>query len=188
MAVSHRLFSDALRDIQNAMAVFDQPFFSSPLLNEGFASNFGKLTRQSDSFVYSPATDVVEKPDAYELYAEIPGYEKKDIKIEVNDGRTLVLTGSKQKQTDQKAESEKKQETNGSQEQQVIREPEEKDTQAAANPKWWINERIGGSFSRSFTFPDQIDIEQVKASYENGVLKVIIPKVANRQSRLVDID
>ncbi|KAI8377306.1 HSP20-like chaperone [Blakeslea trispora] len=188
MAISHRLFSDALNDFHNAMAVFDQPFFSRLFLNEGFASNFGKLARQSNSFVHSPATDIVEKPDAYELLAEVPGYEKKDIKIEVTDGRTLVLTGTKQKENHQAAESEKKQETETSQEQHVIREPEEKDTQVASNPKWWVNERVGGSFSRSFTFPNQIDVEQVKASYENGVLKVSIPKTTDKQSRLVDID
>jgi HSP20 family protein len=33
-----------------------------------------------------------------------------------------------------------------------------------------------GSFSRSFTLPKSIDLERIKADYENGVLKVILPK------------
>ena len=33
-----------------------------------------------------------------------------------------------------------------------------------------------GSFSRSFTLPKIIDLDKIKADYENGVLKVILPK------------
>ena len=33
-----------------------------------------------------------------------------------------------------------------------------------------------GSFSRSFTLPKIIDLEKIKADYENGVLKVVLPK------------
>jgi HSP20 family protein len=33
-----------------------------------------------------------------------------------------------------------------------------------------------GSFSRSFTLPKSIDLENIRADYENGVLKVVMPK------------
>jgi len=33
-----------------------------------------------------------------------------------------------------------------------------------------------GSFSRSFTLPKLIDLEKIKADYENGILKVLLPK------------
>ena len=33
-----------------------------------------------------------------------------------------------------------------------------------------------GSFSRSFTLPKTIDLEKIKADYENGILKVLLPK------------
>lgn len=33
-----------------------------------------------------------------------------------------------------------------------------------------------GSFSRSFTLPKSIDFEKIKADYENGILKVMLPK------------
>ena len=33
-----------------------------------------------------------------------------------------------------------------------------------------------GSFSRSFTLPKTIDLENIKAEYENGILKIALPK------------
>jgi HSP20 family protein len=33
-----------------------------------------------------------------------------------------------------------------------------------------------GSFSRSFTLPKSIDLDKIKADYENGILKVMLPK------------
>lgn len=39
-----------------------------------------------------------------------------------------------------------------------------------------------GKFSRSFTLPENADAEQVEAAYENGVLKVVIPKLEPEQS------
>lgn len=33
-----------------------------------------------------------------------------------------------------------------------------------------------GSFSRSFTLPKTIDLEKIKADYENGILKILLPK------------
>jgi HSP20 family protein len=34
-----------------------------------------------------------------------------------------------------------------------------------------------GSFSRSFTLPEKVDIENIKANSKNGVLEVVIPKL-----------
>ena len=40
-----------------------------------------------------------------------------------------------------------------------------------------------GKFSRSFTLPDNADIENIEASSENGVLEVIIPKLKEDSAR-----
>lgn len=45
-----------------------------------------------------------------------------------------------------------------------------------------------GKFSRSFNLPDNIDIENIDASSENGVLEVVIPKVENtKNTRSIEI-
>lgn len=40
-----------------------------------------------------------------------------------------------------------------------------------------------GKFSRSFTLPDNADIENIEASSENGVLEVVIPKLKEENSK-----
>jgi HSP20 family protein len=48
-------------------------------------------------------------------------------------------------------------------------------------------ERASGSFSRSLTLPEGVDPEQVKASFDKGVLEVSIPKPEQRKPRKVTI-
>ena len=92
-------------------------------------------------------TDVKDTPSAYELEIELPGVKKEDVKAELKDGY-LTITAS----TDSKKEE--KQE-NGS----YIR-----------------RERCAGTCSRSFYVGDDMKQEDIKAKFENGVLKVTVPK------------
>ncbi|KAI8342231.1 HSP20-like chaperone [Blakeslea trispora] len=178
MAISQRLFTDALRDMQRAMAVFDQPVFNS-VFNEASSSSFGRY----------PATDMIEKPDFYELHAEVPGYDKKDIKIEVPDRRTLVLSGSMKKERHEEPKTEQQETASGQQEQQALQKKDQENKVAQyAKPKYWVNERVSGSFSRSFNFPNPINPDEIKASYEHGILKVIIPKHTGNQSKFINIE
>jgi HSP20 family protein len=48
-------------------------------------------------------------------------------------------------------------------------------------------ERIHGTFARSFTFPTKVDSERVEAEYKDGVLKVFVPKVQAAQPRQVTV-
>jgi HSP20 family protein len=93
-----------------------------------------------------PSVNIVEGGDSYEVNMAAPGLEKKDFKIELNNG---VLTISSEK----KAENETK---NGKQ--------------------FTRKEYSYQSFSRSFTLPDTVESEKISAKYENGILKVVMPK------------
>ncbi|HHX22914.1 MAG: Hsp20/alpha crystallin family protein [Tepidanaerobacteraceae bacterium] len=52
------------------------------------------------------------------------------------------------------------------------------------------HERRRGNFTRSIPFPDDIKSDSIKASYKNGVLKVVLPKVAPSKpsGRIIDIE
>lgn len=50
----------------------------------------------------------------------------------------------------------------------------------------WV-ERTYGSFSRSFTLPSNADVEQVNASFRDGVLTIEIPKTAEAKPRAIAI-
>ena len=91
-------------------------------------------------------TDIKEKKDKYLIDIELPGYQKEDIKIDVEDGYLTVHA-----------------ETNSNKE-----EKEE--------GKFIRRERYVGSCSRSFYVGTEIQSEDIKASFKNGMLKLEIPK------------
>ena len=92
-------------------------------------------------------TDIKEKGDKYLLKVDLPGYEKENIKVEIEDGY-LTVHASMNKNID---ESEK-------------------------DSKYVHKERYIGECSRSFYVGDEIKEEDIKASFKNGTLKIEIPK------------
>jgi HSP20 family protein len=49
-------------------------------------------------------------------------------------------------------------------------------------------ERQYGSFTRSFTLPSSVDLEQVSARYENGVLKIKLAKKAEAKPKQIKVN
>lgn len=105
-----------------------------------------------------PKIDLKETEKELIVNAEIPGVDKKDIKVDVNEN---ILTIS----------FEKKQ------------EKDEKDKNG-----WRIIERSYGRFSRTLTLPQAVKSEGAKASYKDGVLKITLPKQKETKTNTVKID
>lgn len=59
----------------------------------------------------------------------------------------------------------------------------------AAGPEasYHRRERESGSFRRSVTLPQPVDANRIQASYNNGVLEVVLPRVAESQPRKITI-
>ncbi len=102
--------------------------------------------KQFDSMTGLMKTDVIEKDNCYQLEADLPGFNKEDIKIDLkNDVLTISAAHSENK--------------------------DEKDD----NGKYIRRERRSSSFQRSFRV-DGLKPEDIIAQYRNGVLTVNIPK------------
>lgn len=97
-------------------------------------------------------TDIRETDTGYELDVELPGYKKEDIKLELNDGY-LNITAEKHQNKEEKDQNGK-----------LIRQ-----------------ERFAGSMQRSFYVGDEITEEDVRARFEDGVLKLELPKKDAKQ-------
>lgn len=54
--------------------------------------------------------------------------------------------------------------------------------------RWLARERSGGSFLRQFTLGDGVDLDGISASYENGVLSVIIPVSERAKPRRIEVE
>ena len=92
-------------------------------------------------------TDVRETETGYEVDMDLPGFKKDEIHLELNNG---TLTVSTQKSLEKKDEDK--------------------------NGKLLRQERYSGSMSRSFYVGDHITEEDIKARYEDGVLRLSVPK------------
>ena len=117
------------------MEEFERNFFGNP-----WNAFFGN----SDLAEFK--TDVTDEGDHYLLEADLSGFDKKDIKLDIN-GDTLTV----------KAERHSK--------------VEEKDKKN----KYVRVERSYGSYCRQFDV-SMVDIDNIKATYENGVLSLELPK------------
>ena len=95
-------------------------------------------------------TDIKEQEDGYELEMDLPGFTKDEITAELKDG---YLTISASKGLD-------------------------KDEQEKETGKYIRRERYAGSTSRSFYVGDAVSEEDIHAKYEDGILKLSVPKKA----------
>ncbi|WOL06964.1 hypothetical protein Cni_G15699 [Canna indica] len=98
------------------------------------------------SVLLGVGVDWKETPGAHVFKADLPGFKKEDVKVEVEDGRVLQISGER------KADKEEKTDT------------------------WYHVERSSGQFLRRFQLPENAKVDQVKAAMENGVLTVTVPK------------
>ena len=92
-------------------------------------------------------TDVKEKEDGFQVDIDLPGFKKDEIQIELHDGTVTV-----------------------SAEKGLDKDEQDKDG------KYIRRERYSGSCNRSFYVGDAVTEEDIKASFENGTLKMTIPK------------
>jgi HSP20 family protein len=100
-----------------------------------------------------PSVNIKESTDEFEVELAAPGFEKKDFYIELNHD---LLTISSEKKV----------------------ENETKEGQQFARREFSYQ-----SFSRSFTLPNTVDNDKIKAKYENGILRVSIPKKEEAKPR-----
>ena len=92
-------------------------------------------------------TDIRETEGSYELDVDLPGFKKDEIKASLENG---YLTISAAKGLDK----------------------DDKDKEG----KYIRQERYAGAMSRSFYVGDEVTQEDIKAKYEDGILKLSIPK------------
>lgn len=91
-------------------------------------------------------TDIKDEGDAYLLEADLPGFAKEDIQLDLNDD-TLTISAEHHS------------------------EREEKDEEG----RYVCRERSYGSYRRQFNV-SAIKTEEIKAKYDNGVLTLRMPK------------
>ncbi len=101
--------------------------------------------------------DVIDEGDQIRVVADLPGFNKEDIEVWVEDGELVI-------KAERKEEKEER-------ERNYIR-----------------RERRYGRIYRRIALPADVDVENIKASYNNGVLEVTIPKTEKAKRKVVKIE
>lgn len=105
----------------------------------GFEEEFGKG--------FAPCrTDIKEEDDKFLMETELPGFDKKDIGIDIN-GDVLTISAKHESKNDEKNE----------------------------NGKYIRRERTYGSYKRSFDLSG-VDADNISAQYDKGILTLTLPK------------
>ncbi len=91
-------------------------------------------------------TDIKEHDNNYELIVDLPGLNKENIKLEIDNGY-LTISAKTSSDNEEKEEG-----------------------------KFIRRERYSGEYQRSFYVGDEITEEDIKASFKNGILDITLPK------------
>ena len=137
------------------------PFQEFENLLDRYNKSNGGVLRKADSDLsfadWAPSVDIEEDAERYLIKADLPGVDKEDIDVKLENGM-LSIRGEKSTET----ETDK-------------------------GGKHHRRERFHGTFARSFTLPDSIDADKVDAAYKDGVLTLAIPKKDKAKPKSIDI-
>ncbi|XP_044335919.1 16.9 kDa class I heat shock protein 1-like [Triticum aestivum] len=126
---------------------------------ETLQEHWKKISGSSETAAFANArVDWKETPEAHVFKADLPGVKKEEVKVEVEDGNVLVVSGERTKEKEDK------------------------------NDKWHRVERSSGKFVRRFRLPEDAKVEEVKAGLENGVLTVTVPKAEVKKPQVKAIE
>ncbi|GBG91526.1 hypothetical protein CBR_g52560, partial [Chara braunii] len=132
---------------------------------------FEKLDEPSRSYVRDSqamaktAVDVKETPTSYEFVADLPGLSREGVKVQVEDGNKLVISGERH------------------------REPRKE--RREAGEKYHRVERRMGKFMRRFTLPEDADVNKIGAQCKDGVLTVTVARVEAKEPekpKVIDVE
>jgi len=127
------------------------------VLDEAFAGwSIAPELQATVTSQWFPPCDVIEDKDGIKIVAELPGVQRDDVKLSLEND-ILTIRGEKKQVVEEKAD------------------------------KIHRYERTYGTFQRVFSLPNTVDGDRVQATFENGVLTVILPKVERARPREIPV-
>lgn len=123
-------------------------------LVEDFGRGWPSATGGDSKGFLIPKVDIAETDAGLELTAELPGFDEKDVSLDIHEG---MLTIKAEHQEDREEKDEKK--------------------------HFHLVERSQGSFLRRFALPFEADADKANAHLEKGLLKVLVPRLATEAKK-----
>lgn len=134
-----------LEDVQNVISNALEDFFQ------------GGRDVQAISRAWLPAVDIEERDKDYVFSLEVPGMERDQVRVELQNG-TIMISGERKEEKDEKRKN------------------------------YLRHEQSYGAFRRSFSLPADAASEGLKATYKNGILKIMVPRSEKAKAKTVPIN
>jgi HSP20 family protein len=147
------------RESANSRSLFSRPPFG--IFREefdNFLSRLGDWEGQWINQFASPTLDIAESDGALDVTMDVPGMKAENLDIQVV-GNVLTISGDRKEEKEEKG--------NGKSYHRV--------------------ERHMGHFSRTVTLPCEVNDAKVEATYDNGVLKIKLPKTDEAKAHKIKV-
>jgi HSP20 family protein len=128
-----------------------------PFIEDVLGPSRGTGSRMSD-LLRVPESDVEETENEIHVSVELPGMKPEDIHLDL-ENNVLTISGEKQESAEQ----------------------------GGAGHTWHLSERRYGKFTRTFVLPRDVEADRIDADYENGVLRVTVPKSERARRRRIEV-
>lgn len=125
---------------------------------KGVEAEFDRMVGQAFSKnAWVPALDIKENENRFEVTVDLPGMRSEDVEVTFEDG-TLTIRGQREFRREE-----------------------------GEGGRYHRIERSYGSFARSVRLPRVAGPERIEASFDNGVLTVLVPKREEAKSRTIEV-
>lgn len=140
-------FEDSLFNKQLSRFFNDDWQIFDPFRDEFFRDPHNAVSRTTRGFAPLLSADLIEKPDAFEVHADLPGVSPEHLEITMHNNNVLEVKA------------------------------ERKNVHEAETDKVHTLERSYGSVMRRIRLPNTADKDRAVSSFRNGVLTVTFPKM-----------
>ncbi|MFX1410126.1 MAG: Hsp20/alpha crystallin family protein [Promethearchaeota archaeon] len=145
----------------------------------------------TEPFYRTPLTNIIESEDVYCILMELPGLDKKNVKISLQEGVLELLGEISIKPKEKKEEKKEKEKDKEKKEKKDEKKDKEKKKEKHKEIKgdYLRREIRTPNFFRRFHLPEDIVPEEIDASFKNGILQLIIPKKSAKikEKKIIEI-
>lgn len=141
----------------SALIRYETPSTISDIVESIFSNGFFSRWGRELPVTSYPDVDIIEDKESFRVKADLPGLDKKDIRVEVENG-VLSISGEKK---EEKIEKDKN--------------------------HYYHFERSYGSFNRTFRLPDNVNTGHIDAKYANGVLELTLKKSETAKPKTIEV-
>jgi len=142
-------------------------------------SQFVQPVAQEVQQSWAPRVDISQDDNEWLIEADLPGVGKDNIDVQVRDGY-LQLRAELRQEQEERPQAQPRQ-GGGEQPQGNGHDQSQRAEGAGQEREYYRRERRYGYFERVLPLPENVDEEQIRCEFHDGVLKVHLPKTAEQK-------